>query len=147
MCDARCRRRERCICAWLASRRESETWPAVLQRHCVTEKRITGVTQSRALRKDSSVSPNPNPSGLITPAAVTATRAGSFVVSRLSPFAIFLMSKIDLDFYCFLKRSILQLTTKRETEAWKFVDCQLSVFNGDLKSDKRKQLPGCVFLE
>jgi hypothetical protein len=27
------------------------------------------------------------------------------------------------------------------------VDCQLSLFNGDLKSDKRKQLPGCVFLE
>src|SRR2546423_174061 len=55
------------------------------------------------------------------------------------------MAKIDLDFYCFLKRSILQVTAKRETEARKLVDCQLSLFNGDLKSDKRKQLPGCVF--
>jgi hypothetical protein len=25
------------------------------------------------------------------------------------------------------------------------VDCQLSLFNGDLKSDKRKQLPGAFF--
>ena len=147
MCDARCRRPERGICAWLASRRESETWPAVLHRHCVTEKRITGVTQSRALRKDSSVSAKPNPSGLITPAAVTATRAGLFVL--ISPLCLshYLTPKIDLDLYCFLKRSILQVTAKRETEARKLVDCQLSLFNGDLKSDKRKQLPGCVFLE
>jgi hypothetical protein len=57
----------------------------------------------------------------------------------------YLTPKIDLDFYCFLKRSILQVTAKRETEARKLVDCQLSLFNGDLKSDKRKQLPGCVF--
>ena len=56
-----------------------------------------------------------------------------------------LSSKIDLDFYCFLKRSILKVTAKRETEARKLVDCQLSLFNGDLKSDKRKQLPGGVF--
>lgn len=34
------------------------------------------------------------------------------------------------------------MTAKRETEARKLVDCQLSLFNGDLKSDKRKQLPG-----
>jgi hypothetical protein len=59
----------------------------------------------------------------------------------------YLTPKIDLDFYCFLKRSILQVTAKRETEARKLVDCQLSLFNGDLKSDKRKQLPGGVFLE
>ena len=57
----------------------------------------------------------------------------------------YLTPKIDLDFYCFLKRSILQVTAKRETEARKLVDCQLSLFNGDLKSDKRKQLPGGVF--
>ena len=144
MCDARCRRPERGICAWLASKRESETWPAVLHRHCVTEKRITGVTQSLAWRNDSSVSAKPNPSGLITPAAVTATRAGLFVLSAL---AIIYYQKLNLDLYCFLKRSILQVTAKRETEARKLVDCQLSLFNGDLKSDKRKQLPGSVFLE
>jgi hypothetical protein len=57
------------------------------------------------------------------------------------------MPKFDLDLYCFLKRSILQVTAKRETKARKLVDCQLSLFNGDLKSDRRKQLPGCVFLE
>ena len=57
------------------------------------------------------------------------------------------MPKFDLDLYCFLKRSILQVTAKRETEARKLVDCQLSLFNGDLKSDNRKQLPGGVFLE
>src|SRR6266704_3293057 len=108
MCDARCKRPERGICAWLTSRRESETWPAVLHRHCVTEKRITGVTQSRALRKDSIVSAKPNPSGLITPAAVTATRAGSFVLSRLSALAIIQSQKFTLYFYCFLNRSILQ---------------------------------------
>ena len=28
---------------------------------------------------------------------------------------------------------------KPETEAWKLVDCQLSLFSGDLKSDKREQ--------
>jgi cold-inducible RNA-binding protein len=27
-------------------------------------------------------------------------------------------------------------------EAWKLVDCQLSLFSGDLKSDKREQWPG-----
>ncbi len=84
MCDARCRRLERNVCKWLLNRRESEIWPAVLHRHCVTENRMTGVTQSRALRKDSNVSAKPNPSGLTIPAAVTATRAESFVVFRLS---------------------------------------------------------------
>jgi hypothetical protein len=28
---------------------------------------------------------------------------------------------------------------KPETEAWKLVDCQVSLFIGDLKSDKREQ--------
>src|SRR6187551_543373 len=114
MCDARCRRPERGIFASLASRRESETWPAVLHRHCVTEKLITGVTQSRAARNDSSGSAKPNPSGLITPAAVTATRAVLFVLSAL---AIIYYQKLNLDLYCFLKRSILQVTANRETEA------------------------------
>ena len=111
----------------------------------MTEKRITGVTQSRALRNDSSVSAKPNPSGLTTPAAVTATRAGNscFVACLLEPLSN--SQKLTLDFYCFLKGSILQVTAKRETEARKLVDCQLSLFNGDLKSDKRKQLPGGVF--
>jgi len=71
-----------------------------------------------------------------------------WIIRPFSPvcFNHYLTPKIDLDFYCFLKRSILKVTAKeRETEARKLVDCQLSLFNGDLKSDKRKQLPGCVF--
>jgi hypothetical protein len=118
---------------------------AGLQRHCATEKRITGVTQSLALRNDSSVSARPNPSGLTTPAAVTATRAAEFALCCMPASAIFEHQKLTLDFYCFLKGSILQVTAKRETKGRKLVDCQLSLFNGDLKSDKRKQLPGCVF--
>jgi hypothetical protein len=55
------------------------------------------------------------------------------------------MPKFGLDLYCFLKRSILQVSAKWEMEARKLVDCQLSLFNGDLKSERRKQLPGCVF--
>jgi hypothetical protein len=145
MCEARCNRAECGDWTRLASSRASETWPAVLQRHCATEKRITGVTQSRALRNDSSVSAKPNPSGLTKPAAVTATRAAEFAFFWLSASAIFEDQKLTLDFYCFLKGSILQVTAKRETKARKLVDCQLSLFNGDLKSDKRKQLPGCVF--
>jgi hypothetical protein len=147
MCEARCKRAECSVSARLASSRASATWPEVLHRHCATEKRITGVTQSLALHKDSSVSARPNPSGLTTPAAVTATRAGEFALRCLSASAIFEHQKLTLDFYCFLKGSILQVTAKRETDARKLVDCQLSLFNGDLKSDKRKQLPGCVFLE
>jgi len=41
-------------------------------------------------------------------------------------------------FYCFLTGSVLQMCQK-ETEAWELVDCQLSLFSGDLKSDKREQ--------
>jgi hypothetical protein len=104
-----------------------------------------GVTQSRALRNDSRVSAKPNPSGLTTPAAVIATRAWEFALCCLPGSAIFEHQKLTLDFYCFLKGSILQVTAKRETEARRLVDCQLSLFNGDLKSDRRKQLPGCVF--
>src|SRR3954452_11156174 len=102
MCDARCRRPERGIFAWLASRRASETWPAVLHRHWVTEKRSTGVTQSRALRNDSRVSAKPSPSGLIPPAAVTATRAGLFVLSAL---AIFTTKNLTLICIAFLKEA------------------------------------------
>ena len=40
-------------------------------------------TVARAAQR-SSVSAKPNPRGLTTPAAVTATRAGLFVLSRLS---------------------------------------------------------------
>src|SRR5215475_5778516 len=105
MYDARCRRPERGICASLASRRKSEIWPAVLHRHCVTEKRITGVTQSRALRNDSSVSAKPNPSGLTTPAAVTTTRHGSFVLLGLSASAIIWHQKLTLISIAFLKEA------------------------------------------
>src|SRR5258705_5790161 len=72
-----------------------------------------------------------------------------WLIRPFSPVCLshYLTPKIDLDFYCFLKRSILQVTAKLETEARKLEDCQLSLFNVEFKSDKRKQLPGCVFLE
>ncbi len=43
------------------------------------------------------------------------------------------------DSYCFLKRSILLVRRNGKTEARQLVDCQLSLFSGDLKSDKREQ--------
>src|SRR5438552_4113052 len=55
-------------------KRESGTCPAVLHRHRSTSKDFTGVTQSRPARKADEVSSRPNPRGLTTPAATTATR-------------------------------------------------------------------------
>jgi hypothetical protein len=47
------------------------------------------------------------------------------------------MTKIDPLFpIAFLKK---RFSNDSETEAWKLVDCQLSLFSGDLKSDKREQ--------
>src|SRR5215471_12352130 len=83
MCDARCKRCERGASPRFASRRSSETWPAVLHRHCATENLVTGPTQSRDFRSELRVSFSPNPSGLTTPAATTATRAVAFL-----PFAL-----------------------------------------------------------
>ena len=88
MCEARCRRRARTPSPRLASKRSSETWPAVLHRHSATENRVIRVTQSRASRSESNVSPSPTPSGLTTPAATTATRAGSFFACSLRDWAI-----------------------------------------------------------
>jgi len=47
--------------------------------------------------------------------------------------------KMIPDSYCFLKRSILLVKRDGKTEARQLVDCQLSLFSGDLKSDKREQ--------
>jgi hypothetical protein len=77
MCDVRCKDCVRLASRRPSSRRSSDTWPAVLHRHSATENRVTRVMQSRASRRESSVSLNPNPSGLTTPAATTATRAGT----------------------------------------------------------------------
>src|SRR6266487_7055487 len=90
MCDARWNRRARPALLRLLSRRASDTWPAVLHRHSATENRVTRVMQSRASRRESSVSLNPNPSGLTTPAATTATRAGT-----LFPFPAVVLSILD----------------------------------------------------
>src|SRR5438045_5628197 len=35
------------------------------------------------------------------------------------------------DSYCFLNRSILLMSPKPKTKAWKLEDCQLSLFSGD----------------
>ena len=145
MCDARCSRRERGVLSRAASKRSSEIWPAVLHRHCSTENRVTPLTQSRESRSESSVSASPKPSGLTTPAATTATRVVPFLPFALSDLAIVQRLNCSTNFYCFRIRTNLQVTPKGETEARKLVDCQLSLFSDDLKSDKREQLPGCVF--
>src|SRR5439155_8834933 len=140
MCDARCKRRARTLLHCLSSRRSAGTSPAVLHRHCATENRVTRLTQSRASRNESSVSLNPNPSGLTTPAATTATRAVNFFPFALVDLTIFWgRKKMIPDSYCFLKRSILLVKRDGKTEARQLVDCQLSLFSGDLKSDKREQ--------
>ena len=46
--------------------------------------------------------------------------------------------ELPRNFYCIPIRSILQMT-QAETEARKLVDCQLSLFSDDLKSDRREQ--------
>jgi len=107
MCDARCKRFGRFVSCCSLSRRSSGTWPAVLHRHSATENRVTRVMQSRAARSESTVSLNPNPSGLTTPAAVTATR-----VVTLFPFpelisGILGKRRWSAIFYCFLNGSIL----------------------------------------
>jgi hypothetical protein len=89
------------------------------------------------LRNDSSVSASPNPNGLTTPAATTATRALAFFLLGLLGLAM-VGKKLPRDFYCFLRGSILQVSPN-ENEARKLVDCQLSLFSDDLKSDKREQ--------
>jgi hypothetical protein len=66
-----------------------------LHRHPVTENRVTPLTQSRASRNESSVSLNPNPSGLTTPAATTATRAVTLFSFVSLDLAIFRQRKID----------------------------------------------------
>jgi hypothetical protein len=40
----------------------------------------------------------------------------------------------------------LLITPKRKRKLGALVDCQLSFFSGDLKSDEREQWPGGVFL-
>lgn len=107
MCDARCKRFARRVSCCSSSRRPSGTWPAVLHRHSATENRVTCVMQSRAARRESRVSLNPNPSGLTTPAAVTATRGVLLFPFPTLVLGIFLAKKLACDFYCFLNRSIL----------------------------------------
>jgi hypothetical protein len=97
------------------------------------------LTQSRASRNESSVSLNPNPSGLTTPAATTATRAVTLFSFVSLDLTIFRQEKLIPDSYCILKRSILLVRRNGKTEARQLVDCQLSLFSGDLKSDKREQ--------
>jgi len=102
ICEARCSRWSRRP-ALLPSRCSSATWPAVLHRHRSTQKRVTGLMQSRAERNASRVSAKPRPSGLTTPAATTATRAG-----RLFP-----SEAINVDISAPLAPQLLLLSTMR----------------------------------
>src|SRR5204863_9351196 len=119
-------------------RRSSGICAPVLHRHCATENRVTGVTQSRALYKESTVSASPTPKGLTTPAATTATRTLIFFPFGLLDWAMVGRKNCPAIFYCFPIRSILQVSPN-ENEARELVDCQLSLFSDDLKSDKREQ--------
>ena len=75
-----------------------------------TENRVTAVTQSRASRSESSVSASPNPNGLTTPAATTATRSEVFFPVALPNWAMSKRQNCYAIFYCFPKGSILQMT-------------------------------------
>src|SRR5437762_9491195 len=88
MCDARCKRLARGFLFRPANRRSSDICPAVLQRQSATENRVTLVMQSFALRNELSVSASPNPNGLTTPAATTATRSGFFSLVVLLNWAM-----------------------------------------------------------
>jgi hypothetical protein len=98
---------------------------------------VTGVTQSRAARSASNVSANPKPSGLTTPEPTMATRARD-----VFPF---ITVDVGISGFFALNSSLLYLVKtftnepQTKTEARKLVDCQLSLFSGDLKSDKREQ--------
>src|SRR4029077_10872341 len=63
--------------------------------------------------------------------------SGLFLVRR-GWLSHVLKRRIARNFYCIPIGSILQMT-QTETEARKLVDCQLSLFSDDLKSDKREQ--------
>jgi hypothetical protein len=63
------------------------------------------VTQSRAARSEASVSLKPNPSGLTTPAATTATRAVNFSPFALEDPAIFNKEKLIAISIAFLKEA------------------------------------------
>jgi hypothetical protein len=62
--------------------------------------------QSRASRSESTVSLNPNPSGLTTPTAVTATREVALFLFPELVLGIWTKKSVR-DFYCFLDGSIL----------------------------------------
>ena len=88
---------------------------------------------------DSRFPSNPKPRGLTIPAATTATRR---LVCPIEALNVRHCTRRSYDRSRFLLLSTSKhFTNDSETEsaAWKLVDCQLSLFSGDLKSDKREQ--------
>jgi hypothetical protein len=73
------------------------------------------------------------------PAATTATRAEAFSPAVLFNWVIVETQKLIRDFLLLSYGKHFTSEPKPETEAWKLVDCQVSLFIGDLKSDKREQ--------
>jgi hypothetical protein len=49
------------------------------------------------------------------------------------------MNPYAFDSCCFLKPGILKKEPKGKLKLWKLVNCQLSLFSGDLKPEKREQ--------
>jgi hypothetical protein len=85
---------------------------------------VTGVTQSRPSRKAADVSAKPNPKGLTTPAATTATRLlfGDCVKEEES--AIF-DGGTGPELICFHWQKPLLITPIRKRKLGALVDCQL----------------------
>ena len=123
----------------------SSTWPAVLQRQFSTGKAVTGVTQSRASRRDIRVWSNPLPSGLTMPAATTATRAlfcAGFIWENSGIFRVAARPR----FYLLSLAKASTNHAEKKTEARCVGRLSVEFFSGDLKSDEREQWPGGVFL-
>jgi len=101
-------------------------------------KRDIGATQSRADLSAPRVSVKPKPRGLTTPAATTATREGDFFTLFTLIVTFFPVPSLDL----LLLSETKHLTKEPERGKQQLVSwwiAQLSLFSGDLKSDKREQ--------
>jgi hypothetical protein len=105
-----------------------------LQRVFSTENAVTAVTQSVPVCRDWNVSSDPNPSGLTTPAPIIATRrgilGGEFIMEFRTVKAFYLLLR-------FYPKAPTKAARKRSLG--QLVNCQLSLFSGDLKSDYREQ--------
>jgi hypothetical protein len=145
MWDARCRRAFfRPFCR-LASRRLSGIWAAVWQRHLLTSKRVTGVTQSAALRRETRVSSRPKPSGLTIPAATTATRVRPLVSFKALKVGISPANSPAI-LVAFQIEAFYTMSPKGENSSSEVRRLSYEMpINGNLMFNSKHQCPGGVF--